>query len=103
MLFAAGSFPVLFAAGSFRVLFAAGSFPVLFAAGSFRVLQNNSRTASDYFRTSSPNLESSPPETHLELSEPDWVPGVSKSIANGLLWDLLSKTRNLTCRNPHDS
>jgi len=44
---------------------------------------------------------SSPPETHLELSEPDWVPGVSKSIANGLLWDLLSKTRNLTCRNPH--
>ena len=44
---------------------------------------------------------SSPPETHLELSEPDWVPGVSKSIVNGLLWDLLSKTRNLTCRNPH--
>ena len=44
---------------------------------------------------------SSPPETHLELSEPDWVPGVAKSIANGLLWDLLSKTRNLTCRNPH--
>ena len=39
--------------------------------------------------------------SELELSEPDWVPGVSKSIANGLLWDLLSKTRNLTCRNPH--
>ncbi len=37
--------------------------------------------------------------SELELSEPDWVPGVSKSIANGLLWDLLSKTRNLTCRN----